>query len=93
MLLDLQRPDAGENKRIFDQLAAEKADVENRFGDRLTWRRMDDNIASRIVFSRQFAGSDESHWGDMAAWLCDHFLRLERAFSEPLARVNRELKS
>ena len=29
----------------------------------------------------------------MMAWLCEHIVRLEEAFSEPLARLNRRLKS
>ena len=93
VLLDVQRPEQRENKWIFDQLEAEKAEVEERFGARLTWRRMDDDKRSRIVFSRQFDCSDESNWAAMAEWLSEHFLRLERAFSEPLARLNQQIKS
>ena len=91
--LDLQRPDKSENKWLFDRLEQQRAEVEARFGDGFEWLRMDDKKASRIVFSSPFDGFNESIWPEMVAWLCDHIVRLEAAFSEPLARLNRELKS
>ena len=91
--LGLQRSEASENKWIFDQLKQVRAEVEDRFGDSLTWLRMDDKKASRIVFACAFDGFNESSWPDMAAWLCEHIVRLEQAFSEHLARLNRQLKS
>ena len=91
--LGLQRSEASENKWIFDQLEQVRAEVEDRFGDSLTWLRMDDKKASRIVFACGFDGFHESSWPEMAAWLCEHIVRLEQAFSEHLARLNRQLKS
>ncbi len=91
--LGLQRSEASENKWIFDQLEQVRAEVEERFGDSLTWLRMDDKKASRIVFACGFDGFNESSWADMAAWLCEHIVRLEQAFSEHLVRLNRQLKS
>ena len=91
--LGLQRSDASENKWMFGQLDEVRDEVEERFGDSFRWLRMEDKKASRIVFSRSFDGFDESSWPDMVAWLCEHIVRLERAFSEPLARLNRRLKS
>ena len=91
--LGLQRSDASENKWIFDQLDEVRGEVEDRFGDSFRWLRMEDKKASRIVFSCGFDGFNESSWPDMVAWLCEHIVRLERAFSEPLARLNRQLKS
>ena len=91
--LSLERSDKSENKWLFDRLEQQRAEVEVRFGDSLEWRRMDDKIASRIVYSSPFDGFNESIWPEMVAWLCDHIVRLEAAFSEPLSRLNRELKS
>lgn len=59
----------------------------------LEWRRMDDKKANRIVSSGPFDGFNESVWPEMVAWLCDHIVRLEAAFSESLSRLNRQLKS
>ena len=91
--LGLQRSDAAENKWLFDRLDEVRDEVEDRFGDSLRWLRLEDKKASRIAFSCGFDGFDESSWPDMVAWLCEHIVRLERAFSEPLARLNRQLKS
>ena len=91
--LGLQRSDAAENKWLFDRLDEVRDEVEDRFGDSLRWLRLEDKKASRIAFSCGFDGFDESSWPDMVAWLCEHIVRLERAFSEPLARLNRQLRS
>ena len=89
----MQRSDARENKWLFDRLAQQREEIEARFGDSFEWLRLDDKKASRIVFSSPFDGFNESVWPEMVAWLCDHIVRLETAFSEPLSRLNRELKS
>ncbi len=91
--LVLQRAEASENKWLFDQLVQDRAEAESRFGDNLEWLRLDDKKQSRIAFSCRFDGFNESSWPDMVAWLCEHIVRLEQAFSEPLARLNHQLKS
>ena len=91
--LSLQRSDATENKWIFDHLEQERAEIEARFRGGLNWLRLDDKKASRIVASQGFDGFNESTWPEMVAWLCKHVVRLEEAFSEPLARLNQQLKS
>ena len=91
--LSLQRSEKSENKWLFDRLEQQRAEVEARFGESLEWRRMDDKKASRIVFSNPFDGFNEAIWPEMVAWLCDHIVRLEAAFSGPLSGLNRQLKS
>ena len=91
--VELKRPDKNENKWFFDQLRQQRAELEEGFGEGLRWLRMDEKKASRIVFARDFDGFDESNWPDMTVWLCEHVVRLERVFSEPLARLNRQFKS
>lgn len=90
--LSLQRADAEENKWIFDRLFAEKDSIEAAFGAQLEWRRMDDKKASRVVYAQPFDGFNRESWPEMTAWLCEHIQRLEAAFSEPLARLTRQLR-
>lgn len=90
--ISLQRSDAAENKWVFDQLFAEKDKIEAAFGAGLDWRRMDDKKASRIVYAEPFDGFDRGMWPQMIAWLSDHIRKLETAFSEPLARLNRQIR-
>ena len=91
--LNLQSSDSARNKWIFDQLEQEKKELEGRFGDELRWRRMDDLKASRIGRSHPCDGYNVENWPEMIDWICRNFIRLEETFSEPLARLSRQLKS
>ena len=91
--LHLQRSDRRENKWLFDRLAQQRAEVESRFGGSLEWLRLDDGKWSRIAFQRPFDGFNEADWPEMVNWMCEHIVRLDEAFSGPLARLNGELKS
>ena len=82
-----------ENKWIFDQLERKKQEIEERFGAEFQWQRLDDKKASRICHSQSFDGYDDKNWPTMIEWLCKHIDKLEEAFSEPLERLNRQLKS
>ena len=91
--LYLGRSRADENKWIFDQLGREKNEIEARFGVQLDWQRLDDKKACRICCQRPYNGFDEANWPEMIDWLCTHIVKLEDAFSEPLDRLNREMKT
>ena len=82
-----------ENKWIFDQLEGKRQEIEERFGAEFQWQRLDDKKASRICHSQSFDGYDDKNWPTMIEWLCKHIDKLEEAFSEPLERLNRQLKS
>lgn len=91
--ISLQRSDKAENKWVFDQLLSDKDKIESDFGSALDWRRMDDKKASRIVYAQPFDGYDRIVWPEMIAWLSDKIQKLELAFSEPLARLNRQIRN
>ena len=91
--LYLARAEVGENKWIFDRLERERNEIEERFGAELQWQRLDDKKASRISRSQPFDGFDDENWPARIEWLCQHIVKLENAFSEPLARLNRRLRS
>ena len=91
--LYLARAEADENKWIYDRLERKRQEIEERFGAELQWQRLDDKKASRISHSQPFDGFDDENWPTMIEWLCKHIDKLEEAFSEPLARLNRQLKS
>ncbi|RWR05300.1 DUF4268 domain-containing protein [Paenirhodobacter populi] len=91
--LSLSKPDGHENKRLFDQLITRRQEIETAFGNVLDWRRMDDKKQSRIVFSRDFDGYNRESWPEMIAWLSEHIRKLEAAFKEPLARLNRQIRT
>ena len=91
--LSLQRSETTENKWIFDQLIAAKDQIEDAFGAKLDWRRMDDKKASRIVYAQPFDGFNRDAWPEMIAWLSAHIQKLEATFSEPLTRLNRQVRT
>ena len=91
--LSLQRAVSEENKWIFDRLEAERQEVEGRFGGELRWQRLDERKSSRISCSHPFDGFDAENWPDMIEWLCRHIVKLDDALSEPLGRLNQQLKS
>lgn len=91
--LSLQRGIQEENKWVFDRLEEGKHEVESRFGGELRWQRLDERKSSKISHSQPFDGFDAEIWPEMIAWLCRHIVKLDEAFSEPLGRLNQELKS
>ena len=91
--LILQRGDATENKWMFDELEKQKNNLENQFGSKLQWRRLDERKSCRISLSHPFEGFKEENWPQMINWLCEHFVKLEQTFSEPLLHVSNQLKS
>ncbi len=85
--------DKEQNKSLFDAVHARKDRIEEKFGDALTWRRMDDNKQSRIVYAAPFDGFNNENWPEMIAWLVDHRARLETAISEDLKAAARKLRT
>ena len=91
--LYLNRSRAAENKWIYDLLERERQEIEGRFEAELLWQRLDEKKPSRISLEQPFDGYDDENWPEMIEWLCDHMVKLESALSEPLNRLNLELKS
>jgi hypothetical protein len=91
--LSVQRADQAENKWVFGQLESQKEAIEAAFGAALEWKRMDDKKSSRVEISKAVDGYDRENWADMIQWMGDHVSRLERAFHDPLQRLNQKLKS
>ena len=90
--LVLQRSEARENKWLYDELHDLRDELEEAFGDELTWDRLDNNKKSKITFARLFEGLNPENWPEIIDWLADHVFRMEEAFKDHLARLNRELK-
>lgn len=90
--LSISKPDAEQNKRIFDWLHARKDQIEVEFGAPLQWLRQDQIKVSLIQFETNFDGRDRENWPEMAAWLSDHVRKLEAALRGHLAEVARNLK-
>lgn len=85
----IDRGDAGENKRIFDQLLSHKDEIENRFGGTLSWERLDTKRACRVKYMIETGGyrSPESQWPAIQAEMVTAMTKLEAAMKPALDRL------
>ncbi|MBI1892949.1 MAG: DUF4268 domain-containing protein [Candidatus Rokubacteria bacterium] len=85
----IDRGDRGENKRVFDLFANRKREIEEAFGDRLAWERMDDKVTSRIKFQRDdVVAFDSAGWQEINEFLSDAIIRMERTFRPEVRRIH-----
>lgn len=91
--LVMQRADASENKWMFDELVAQREEIERRFGGALTWKRHDQQKRCAVEFGEEFDGFNQEAWPDMIDWMAEHMRRLEEAFRLPLSALNQRLKA
>jgi len=69
----------------FDELIAQKDEVENKFGYPLSWQRLDNRKQSRIALYQENSDStDETDWPFQHSWLVEQLERFYNIF-QPLA--------
>ena len=82
------------NKEIFDELYSQKEKIEDAFGGKLTWERMSEKVTSRIKSElSDVSYFEENDWEKMNKFLIDTSVRMERAFKEPIRKLNNKLKN
>jgi hypothetical protein len=82
-----------ENEFIFDYLLNNFKDaIEEKFGDKLVWERLDGKNACRIKFQESYNFYNKEEWHVIIPFLVDSMIRFENAFKEYLPAVNVELK-
>ncbi len=82
------------NKEIFDYLFNQKEKIENIAEKKLTWERMDDNKTSRIKLELSGVSYfEENDWEKMNEFLIDASVRFDKAFREPIKKLNNKLKN
>jgi len=69
-----------DNKRIFDQLAAHKEEIEQAFGGSLSWERLEGKRACRIKYINDAGGyrSPEDQWPTLQDDVINAMIRLAR---------------
>lgn len=83
-----QMPERAQNEAAFDALLAQRASIEQSFGEVLSWERLDGRKACRIACYTQGSINDppdtlDEHW----AWLITKLLKLKDVFGPRLAAV------
>ena len=77
------------NKIRFDKLYKHKNQIEKKFKGRLNWERLDNARASRISIKFKGKGlSDKENWEKLQEKMIDAMVRLEKAFKEPIRRLD-----
>jgi len=81
LYIDRGKDSKEENKGIFDQLEAHKAEVEKAFGAPLSWERLEGKRACRIRFTQTGGGyrSPEEQWPGLQDGIINAMTRLEQA--------------
>ena len=71
------------NKQIFDELCSHKEQIEEKFGESLSWQRLDEKRACRIACIMSNGGykDDESKWQSIQEAMIDAMIRLESALT------------
>ncbi len=79
-----------ENKALFDALFVQKMEISAKYGQELTWERLDEKRASRIAIYRDGSiDADESELEEIKQWHIEHLLQFKKIFN-PI--IKRELK-
>jgi len=76
------------NKIRFDSLFKHKDEIENNFGGKLKWERLNDRRASRISVRFEGLGlKDKDKWNDLQEKMIETMVRLEKAFRKYIKQL------
>jgi uncharacterized protein with ParB-like and HNH nuclease domain len=77
-----------ENKRIFDSLYEHKKEIEDTFGEELSWERRDTQIFSEIRKRFKFSTlNDRTTWGEIQEKMIEGMIKLEEAFRKYISEL------
>jgi len=78
-----------ESKRIFDELAASREQIEAAFGEPLEWQWLEGSRACRIAKRIDLGGlRDEDKWPELQDAMIDAMVRLEGALRPHIAQLS-----
>ena len=69
-----------DNKKFYDFLFKNKEKIENEFGNKLKWERLDDKKMSRIAFvNDELSVFNEEQWESINQFLTESMINLEKS--------------
>lgn len=89
----IDRGEQAENKYVFDQLLAQREALENAFGGPMVWERLDHRRACRIKCETEANMFEREDWPRMIEFMTDAMVRMEKAFHDPLQKLNADVRS
>ncbi len=81
----IDRGDVASNKKLFDELASVRSAVEEAFGEKLSWERLDERRACRVAIYRP--GSIEENpqtLDEIRVWMIERLLKFREVFAQRL---------
>lgn len=86
----INRGDKKENKRIFDLLYNMRNKIENEFGEKLDWERLDENVTSRIKCQLNGVSVfEEGDWLKMNKFMIDKGTKMYEVFRNAVKNINK----
>lgn len=89
----MTRGDSKVNTFAFEQLYKQKDQIEKRFGDTLTWHRLENKKSCRIDYELEVEGYNRENWPEIIKWMVKRMIALQAAMNEPLKQLKSELKN
>ncbi|MEI6291931.1 MAG: DUF4268 domain-containing protein, partial [Chloroflexota bacterium] len=78
--------ETNENKNIYDWLASLSGEIEAKYGESLTWERLDDKFASRIAIYRDGNIEDIASLVEIRSWCIKNLLKFKEVFTPYLQK-------
>jgi len=89
LYIDRGKDKKEENKRIFDSLYKHKKEIEDTFGEELSWERKDGQIFSEIRKKYNFSTlNDRTTWGEIQKKMIEGMVKLEEAFRKYISELD-----
>jgi hypothetical protein len=76
---------AGWKQSAFDQLEAQKAEIESELGAQLNWRAMPDNVKSCIVLEEKIDPAGEANRKAVCDWFAEWLPKMHATFRQRVA--------
>jgi len=89
--LYIDQGDYEQNKELFDALQAKSDGIENEYGSKFTWERLDDKRACRITLYRDAViDSADSELEQIRQWHINNLLKIKAIFTPILQKISRK---
>jgi hypothetical protein len=88
LYIDHDKDTGQKNKVIYDAFLTDREAIEQEFGSKLGWERMDDKRASRISNKFEIGGlAKPESWPELQMEMIEGMIRLERAMRPRLEKI------